>query len=440
MKTQRTMRSALQLALLAVVGCAGSPTVSSTAATTHPGEPPPVLRTGITGTIGEAVPDSLHPIRQLALPEVRSLVLELAEGAMPASAVHERLAGTGLRAANLVSSGVLRAESGHYLVDFGLFTASDVERLAEVGEQYGAMLARDLLQRRDTLEPLVRSMTAAGVREEDARYIVVGCFMLNWLAGPVARELGYLGATRTHGNSGTYALWAMDRPSQDLEGLFWGSHNDYGDDHVLTSFGDHHSLPRVALPDVLRRLRGAVRRLEVTPPVDAQLGALAAAGIDRIGKDAASIMLALRYEPLRIDALDHATELGADRVERILELLQELQYVEAVAPGTFTARVPVLAADDLDALREVRQVTAPIIEAWLARHHDDLRDELSETTPLQHDVPFAEIFTHVWHEVFGVANRVLVEEGWFGDPYDREHPGFIPAVWHPELTRAIRGK
>jgi hypothetical protein len=43
----------------------------------------------------------------------------------------------------------------------------------------------------------------------------------------------------------------------------------------------------------------------------------------------------------------------------------------------------------------------------------------------------------VWHYVFGIANRTLVEAGFLADPYgpDRRHQGFLPAIWANGLAQ-----
>ncbi len=41
------------------------------------------------------------------------------------------------------------------------------------------------------------------------------------------------------------------------------------------------------------------------------------------------------------------------------------------------------------------------------------------------------VYTEVWRFVFGIANRTLVEQGFFADPYDehRSHQRFIPVIF-----------
>ena len=52
---------------------------------------------------------------------------------------------------------------------------------------------------------------------------------------------------------GTYVPAAQEIIGLSLEHIYWGSHNARFDGIGLSSFGDHHVLPRVRLPDFLWR-------------------------------------------------------------------------------------------------------------------------------------------------------------------------------------------
>ncbi len=75
------------------------------------------------------------------------------------------------------------------------------------------------------------------------------------------------------------------------------------------------------------------------------------------------------------------------------------------------------------------------MDAWLAANYQAVQAELSTITPLRYGVPYADVFTQVWHYLFGTANRQLVEARVFADPYSesRQYKGFIPVVWHGSL-------
>jgi len=49
-------------------------------------------------------------------------------------------------------------------------------------------------------------------------------------------------------------------------------------------------------------------------------------------------------------------------------------------------------------------------------------------------------FYKIWHEIFGAANRILVEKGMFYDPYggSRKHEGYLPVVWHMGVAGDLR--
>lgn len=68
-------------------------------------------------------------------------------------------------------------------------------------------------------------------------------------------------------------------------------------------------------------------------------------------------------------------------------------------------------------------------------NYQDIRKELRGITPLKYGVPYEQVFNQLWHYMFAVTNRKVVEAGMFADPYDERRPyqGFISAVWSPSL-------
>ena len=48
---------------------------------------------------------------------------------------------------------------------------------------------------------------------------------------------------------------------------------------------------------------------------------------------------------------------------------------------------------------------------WHESNYDRVREALSDLTPIKNGVPFERVYTEIWHFVFGIANRTLVEEG-----------------------------
>ncbi|MDW7759381.1 MAG: hypothetical protein SCM96_01940 [Acidobacteriota bacterium] len=420
------------LTILLMAGCADpSPEIQK--------DTGPDLRFGITGTIGDNVPDARHPFRLLERPEIQKLVFELADSSRSESYLEDRLDGTGLTVQDLEAAGVVREEAGLYFLDFCLLTADDVKQVSAEAARYGAGLAAAVLERREELDPLLLEMSPPGVAAEATAFIVMGCFMLDWYGGFFAKDRGYADSARTHGNGSRYSLWAVERPSLDLKGMYWGSHNDYREGRVLSSFGDHHALPRTAFPDLLRRLRSAVRRVETDPSIQPLLADLATDKLDRLADDVGAIMLGLRSRDLKARELSSGTGIEMNRLGRILDLLERLDYIETDKSSTAVrAVIPVLAAEDAVPLRKIRDLTAGILETWLEENYETLRESLGDITPLRFDVPFNEVFIQVWHEIFGAANKALAAEDWYAAPYARRYPGFIPAVWDRSLSDVIR--
>jgi len=74
---------------------------------------------------------------------------------------------------------------------------------------------------------------------------------------------------------------------------------------------------------------------------------------------------------------------------------------------------------------------------WHEENYDRIVAALADLTPIRNGVPFERVYTEIWHFIFGIANRHLVEAGLFADPYsgNRRHQGFLPVIWASELTK-----
>ena len=122
----------------------------------------------------------------------------------------------------------------------------------------------------------------------------------------------------------------------------------------------------------------------------------------------------------------------------IMDLLEIAEYVERLE-NRFASRVLVLTQDDRDMVRAMVSRTRDIVAEWHETNYALVRDRLLHLTPIRSGVPFEMVYTEVWHFVFAVANRTLVEQGFFADPYaeERRYKGFLPAVWAAGLSEGF---
>jgi hypothetical protein len=95
----------------------------------------------------------------------------------------------------------------------------------------------------------------------------------------------------------------------------------------------------------------------------------------------------------------------------------------------------VLAKRDDAMVRRLLAIGHGVMESWLAANYPKMKADLGDLSLMRSGVPFEDGFTNVWHYVFGIANRKLVEAGLFADPYaaDRKLKGSIPAVYELEF-------
>ena len=85
--------------------------------------------------------------------------------------------------------------------------------------------------------------------------------------------------------------------------------------------------------------------------------------------------------------------------------------------------------------RSILAIGNQVMATWLSENYPRMKNELQDLGFTRAGVPFEDGYTMIWHYLFGLANRELVEGGLFADPYapDRTYQGAIPAVYTLEL-------
>jgi hypothetical protein len=320
--------------------------------------------------------------------------------------------------------GLIRRDGNHYVLAFSPLTREDRQRTLAVAEREGALLAAALLTHRSRIEALLRNSSMPTADCRATAFFVLGCASLDWDGLNLARERGYLAAE----DEGTYLPAAIESvPREAVRRLYWGSHSHH-ESAAVTSFGDHCSVPRTGLPDLCWGLG-----LQAPEPVKARAANAAEALVRR---HAAALMLALRDGPKRAEQLAASTNLGQADVKDVLALLSALEYVRE-SDGTFTASIPVLTERDRPMVGELRVLGRQAMVTWMDERYQQLSTALGDLTPCRYGVPLSHSFWWVWHYVFAVANRELVAEGLFADPYDptRTFQGFIPAVYRLDVVQ-----
>jgi len=434
------MKKKLGLAILPVLlSVAMSVTTCSPTPPDVPAEPgvetrENLLSFGITGS-AKMFPEKLNPSFVLRHSEVQKLLLDLAHAPMSAEEIDAALDESPITREDLETILFIRQEQARYVINFTLLTREDLARVSAVSDKYGNSLASAYVANRDRINGILSDYSLEGVDPKAAAYILLGCFSLDWDGLDLTAEKGYraLGTLRPGGS--IYTPWAKERGDVSLKALYWGSHNDYHSDFVLTTFGDHDALPRNGFPDLLWRTSGALSDMNIPDGFRVPWLKLTRHALSELALPVGQVMMALGGGGKSAADLAVMSGLETEELEDLLHTLEHLQYIEKVG-GRYRADIPVFSQQDAPMIEELLDVSRAVMEEWLADNHDTIRSELGEITPLRYGVPYEVVFTQIWHYIFGLTNRHLVEAGLFADPYGdgRTNKGFLPAVWHPSLS------
>lgn len=389
-----------------------------------------VLQVGITGEDTLAGLDD--PVHVLKLPEVSRLMERMADRPRGAKYVRQALAGSAVDLGRLLDLHLVRSWNQKYAINFNYLTLQDQATLIRVLTPYAYDLARSYQSHWNEFDSLFRAYNGRGVATGEVAFAVIGALSLDWDGLDLTAKKGLRMTAETLPGGRDFIVWAKERsPATSLKGLYWGSHSEIVRDVQFTSFGDHGSLPRVALPDLLWRTRARISTVDgVSRSVGSALDlALRPYYESDFLVDVGRILRLLRRSPAACDSLAHATGIDKARVAAILRLLVEMQYIRKDRQSCQLV-VPFFSIEDKPMIDAARVLSRRIMAGWLDRNFLSIQDSLRDLAVLRYGVPYRQLFTEVWHFIFGLTNRALVEGGQFADPYAADHlsKGVVPFV------------
>ena len=389
----------------------------------------PLLELGVTGSTPSA--KRKNPTAILAAADVQRLVLRIAATPLSRSDVQAAIAGKFFTLEDMVRTGLLREEEGLFHIDFNLLKVADQQAILRVSEKLGRALAAAFLARRSEFEALAQSHNQPHLGNAELFYIVLGCFSLDWDGLDFTEERSYrAGAQRTIDGQ-SFTPWAKETGAAvSLKDLFWGSHSMGATRATFTTFGDHHTLPRFGFPDMVWNRGNNFDGFADFADGQRAARRLISAYVSNVLDDIAEVMFSLRDRDLSGAELQTQTTIDEKTLETILDFLQVAGYVAQYGDSYGSVAV-VLGPDDAEMVDAMIAIGRNIMSSWHEANYSDVKTALSDLTPVRNGVRFELVYTEIWHFIFAIANRTLVDEGFFADPYamERRHQGFLPFVW-----------
>ena len=391
-----------------------------------------ILEHSIVGSESCSKPGPCYSALMEKVP-VQRFFLDLAHSPIVAADAETRLSGAGVSIDDLLALRLVRREGGRYVLNFPLFTASDVGLVRTRSEGYADSLAGAIVSRRMDLDRELAAYDAPGVDRGAVAFFLLGCVSLDWDGLEITARQHYRKVADRRPD-GDYVPAAEEKTEENVKGIYWGSHNSAYGEVRFTSFGDHFSR-RFAFPDLFwtvpLRLTG---RSEDPEGATEALQALAGASVQHSAPYVGRIMLALRDGEKTSDEIAATAKLSPEDTASLLKALVALDYMREVG-GRYRASIPVLSERDRVMADHVRAIGYEAMGRWLSESYPTIRADMKDLSFTHSGVPLEEGFTMIWHYIFGITNRKLVEAGLFADPYapTRKYKGSIPAVYSLEF-------
>jgi hypothetical protein len=388
-------------------------------------------------------------------PRIEELVREIAaRGAASPERIEQAVSGTPFSVDDLLRVKILRREGNEFHIGFNFFTAEDMRLVAAAVDRYAPLLVQAFVSRQAEFARIYDRYPVRSVGPRELAFVLIAGFSLNWDGLTISARLGYRKPLTVEGDGWRYGFWASEElADHDTHGFYWGSSTfpaegiNLASDPVnysFSSFGDPYSDPRMSFPDLFLlglsdlsdAVRDAVRSVGTVNETLLGFDCPDVLGLER-ARDVGEILFALRRGPeteMELAGFRPTKSLGP-----LLALLREIRYVEKDGQGRYELLIPVLDEEDGAMVRESMDLSARILEQWLADCYPKLRRDLGPLTSLRQGVPFESLFTQIWHEFFGRTTRDLIRAGFLFDPSgpDVRYKGSFPALWRSSLYHLV---
>ena len=397
-------------------------------------------RTFQVGVTGNTPAGRGNPQAALNHPAVRPVVLAIADAPLPLADAEARLKPSTYTVPDLASLGLVKVIDGRVLLAFNYLSADDQRTMKARAQSYGRSLADAILRERGAIEALAAPVAQSDAELRQILFFIVGCVGLDWDGLDFTAEKAYRSPPTVKGETFAYTPWMKENaPDLSRRGLYWGSHNFAAGSVTLTTFGDHYSLPRRGLPDIINN--------QVNPfPILASPDTAAVAGrrlLIAYGgamlQDFASVIQAVHRGQATRGQVVNSTGLPANRVTALVEVLKAAELM--VEDGDqLRLRMLVMTEAAAPAARQILARVRAAMDAWHVAHYATVKAELAGLTAVKQATTFEVMYTEIWHYIFGHTNLYLAEAGLITDPYAAgwPFPGFVPVLWANVLSPSPR--
>jgi len=399
------------------------------------------LQVGITGN--NRLEGLQDPVTVAQIPEVSELLQVIADKPRTADYIEQSLDESKVDLQLLVELGLLKQWDGGYAISFNYLTLEDHDVLVTTLTPFAESLARLYRDRWSEFESVFKAYDVESVDMGELAYAVIGAMSLDWDGLDITADKDLRITADNLPGGRDFVIWAKEQSSdKNVRELYWGSHNTIVDGIQFTTFGDHYSLPRLGLPDLLWSTSNRVVKIDAASHT---LGmsiyrALAPYYQDDFLTDTGAVLSALRESAGTIDSIAGSTGIDKERTEAIFTLLLELQYVKRDR-SLYTLTTPYFSHADKPMIDAARELSWLLINEWLDQNYSTMEAKLDRLSVRKYGIPYRQLFTEIWHYLFGLTNKALVLSGHFANPYaeERVSKGMVPFVFNADLLDSRTG-
>lgn len=315
---------------------------------------------------------------------------------------------------SLSAIGAIGQSGRGYRICFPVLLQEDVLRMRAILSGIGAEVGEAVISMKEELYPAVRRMRCANEFSAGrVLYHVLCASIFDGTAFDFFEEKKLFCTAKRQAGNRTYLIIgyeACEAVAGSSTMLLCSSNNYHCNGICYNSFGD---------ADGLRIDAYRLSRIYGSSP-DAIRGLLSPESADLLLSNGFFTTMSACSGFLRKAIIDGETVDDP----RTIAFLRELGYVTCTDAGrTVRLRVPVFQVEDSAVTCDLSALVLSCIYPVVQRVFGDFSRQAGGLTAIRHGVDISELGNEVWHQIFGLANEYLVEQGFVAAPERIEGQG-----------------
>lgn len=321
---------------------------------------------------------------------------------------------------NLELINAIEVKNNSYQVKFPIILEKDIEKIEKYIYKVGEVIGKKIIDIKDVLYAKVSQLRCfKHYTYERILYHIICDKIFDGTAFEFFTKRNTFCSSKLQPGNRNYIIVAYEDSKlveKHSNKILCSSNNYRSSEFTFNSFGDLNGLRK----DMFRFFRLTQKSVHSASPFD-KVNIAYNNVLDRMNKKIAyecgNLIRSVIEKDITYSQL-------SEQEKSIAQFLQELEYISINEDNSISVNITVFY--DFEVATTIKELSDIILEnifPIVKEIFDSFEINVSEITPVRHNVDIKETANELWHQIFGATNEYLVKEGFVATPNNIDGQG-----------------